>query len=212
MIRHHPSTETLLAYAAGTLRAGHALVVTAHLQGCSDCQRSVAKLEALGGTLLEDLPPDTLPPDAFARTLAALENTPARAKPIAEPAYLPSNTLMPQALSATRIGRWLWVGRGVHYSRVYLPWAPKERVMLIKVAANRPVIAHSHGGREFTQILQGSYHDEAGSYQCGDMTEEDHQTTHQPRAGEQGCLCLAALEDGLRLPWLKNLTKRSAAR
>lgn len=216
MIRHHPSTETLLAYAAGTLRAGHALVVSAHLQGCIECQHASARLEAIGGALLEDLPPDTLPADAFTQALAALEHkadesNPRHAPPLPAPKRFPTNFPMPQALHGTRVGRWIWVGRGVYYSRLHLPWAPQEHVMLIRVAANRPVISHSHGGREFTQILQGSYHDETGYYQQGDMAEETHETKHQPCAGEQGCLSLAALENGLRLPWLKGLINRSAA-
>lgn len=211
MIHHHPSTETLLAYAAGTLRAGHALVVSAHLEECATCQQTTARLAALGGVLLDALPPDNLPADAFTRALAALEDINVPAAPPRGPARFPAHLPLPQALYGTRLGRWLWVGRGVYYSRVHLPWAPKEHVMLIRVAANHPVIAHSHGGREFTQILQGSYRDETGSYQQGDMAEENQETRHQPRAGEQGCLCLAALEDGVRLPWFKILAKRSAA-
>lgn len=211
MIRHHPSTETLLAYAAGTLRAGHALVVSAHLQGCTTCQHTTAALETLGGAVLDALPPDNLLPDAFTRALGALDDTPEYVGPPSAPARFPANIHLPRALSGTRIGRWLWVGRGVRYSRVHLPWAPREHVMLIRVAANRPVITHSHGGREFTQILQGSYRDETGYYQQGDMAEEDNETKHQPRAGAEGCLCLAALEDGLRLSWFKALTTRSAA-
>lgn len=211
MTHHHPSTETLLAYAAGTLRAGHALVVCAHLQECLACQQSTARLASLGGALLDSLPPDNLPADAFARTLAALEDKPAPPKHQCPPARFPAHIPLPQALYGTRLGRWLWVGRGVYYSRVHLPWASQEHVMLIRVAANRPVLAHSHGGREFTQILQGSYSDETGVYQQGDMAEENQETRHQPRAGEQGCLCLAALEDGLRLPWFSALARRSVA-
>lgn len=211
MICHHPSAETLLAYAAGTLRAGHALVVSAHFQGCTACQHATAEFEAIGGAVLDSLPPENLLPNAFTQALTALESTPKYIAPPSGPVRFPSNTPIPKALYGTRIGRWLWVGRGVYYSRVHVPWAPAEHVMLIRVSANRPVITHSHGGREFTQILQGSYRDETGYYQKGDMAEEDHETKHQPRAGDEGCLCLAALEDGLRLPWFKSLTKRSAA-
>ncbi len=82
--------------------------------------------------------------------------------------------------------------------------------MLLRVAANRRVLSHSHGGAEFTQILHGSFQDETGQYAAGDLAEEDEHTNHQPHAGPQGCLCLASLEGGLRLPWLNRLTRRFA--
>ena len=215
MIHHHPSTQTLLAHAAGTLRPGHKLVVDTHLHVCSTCQQTKWRLESLGGVLLEDLPPDSLAPDAFARALAALDETSAPPCPsVSSAGHQPgwsSAEKLPRTLWGTEIGRWLWIGPGIRYSRVRLPWAPKENVMLLRVAANRPVIAHSHGGLELTQILRGSYIDATGHYQVGDMAEEDNESNHQPRAGTQGCLCVAALEGGLRLPWLSRLIGRSAA-
>ena len=113
-------------------------------------------------------------------------------------------------MRGVELGRWLWVGPGVRYSRVFLPWAPRENVMLLRVAANQRVISHSHGGEEFTQVLQGGFTDSTGHYAAGDMAEADGDLVHQPWAGAEGCLCLAALEGGLRLPWLRRFTRRTA--
>ncbi len=201
MIQHHPAPETLLAYSAGTLPAGRALVVMAHLQGCPHCQAEAATLDALGGALLETLTPEPLAPDAFARTLAQLD-TPAPPAPRRQtPLPQPFGLTLPAALHGTRIGRWLWLGRGLRYSRVRLPWAPEANVMLLRVAPNRRVITHSHGGAEFTQVLHGGFYDATGHYEAGDLAEADEHLSHQPCAGPQGCICLAALEGGLRLPW-----------
>ncbi|GAN79133.1 ChrR family anti-sigma-E factor [Acidocella aminolytica] len=214
MIRHHPSAETLLAHAAGQLPAGHALVVAAHAQGCPHCRAELARLEALGGELLDSLTPEGMALDAFTATLARLDEPPhprrVPAKPRQANLRLPHGISLPSVLAGAEISRWLWVGPGVRYSRVRLPWAPNDNVMLLSVAANRRVIAHSHGGSEFTQVLQGSFSDETGHYGAGDMAEEDNDTNHQPRANDDGCLCLAALEGGLRLPWLTRLTRRFA--
>jgi putative transcriptional regulator len=208
MIKHHPTPETLLAHAAGTLPAGHALVVAAHVQGCAACQVELARLEALGGALLEELAPEALAPEAFAETLARLDS-PApitvRQMPRQADLALPEGLRLPAALRGAEIGRWLWVGRGVRYSRVRLPWAPGGNVMLMRIAPNRRVLAHSHGGAEFTQVLHGTFTDATGQYGPGDMAEADSDLAHQPRADGDGCICLAALEGGMRLPWLSRL-------
>ncbi|EKM98480.1 ChrR family anti-sigma-E factor [Acidocella sp. MX-AZ02] len=211
MILHHPSPETLLAYAAGSLPAGQSLVVAAHAEGCPHCRAEIARLEALGGEMLEDMPPESLALDAFTDTLARLDQPAPRSPALPRQAdlRLPAGTL-PRILASAEISRWLWVAPGVRYSRVRLPWAPKDNVMLLRVAANKRVLAHSHGGAEFTQVLHGDFHDETDRYAAGDLIEEDEHTNHQPHAGDQGCLCLASLDGGLRLPWLTRLIRRSA--
>jgi len=55
-INHHPSDETLMRMAAGSLSAGPALVVSVHLEGCAACRDRVCLFEAVGGTMLESMP------------------------------------------------------------------------------------------------------------------------------------------------------------
>ena len=202
-IHHHPSEEILLHHAAGTLGAGLSLVIDAHLHACPLCRSRVAAFEALGGALLESLPPAMLAPAAFADVLARLEELPAAAPAPLPPRQagpaLPEGLRLPPVLAGCGIGRWLWAGPGVRYSRVSLPWAPEANVMLMRVAANRQVIRHSHAETELTQVLYGSYSDATGQYGPGDMAEADDTLLHQPRAEAEGCICLAALEGGLRL-------------
>ncbi len=110
MTDHHPSPETLLAYAAGTLPWPHAIVVAAHLRHCPDCRALSAQLNAVGGALMEELPPASLDPDALDRTLARLD----------EPAP-PTRTLTP-TLAGLATKRWQWVGPGVWL----MPLAPRD--------------------------------------------------------------------------------------
>lgn len=207
MIRHHPAAETLLAHAAGTLAPGHALVVAAHVQGCAHCRAEQARLEATGGALLDSLAPEPLAVDAFAAVLARLGEMapPPPAPPRQAELHLPQSLRLPAVLRGTAIGRWLWIGPGVRYSRVRLPWAPQENVMLLRVAGGRRVLRHSHGGAELTQVLWGGFSDHTGHYGPGDIGETDETVEHQPVADPEGCLCLASLEGGLRLPWLTRL-------
>ena len=55
---HHPSEARLLDYASGALPEPMALLIATHLALCPACRRTVAELEAVGGALLEALPPE----------------------------------------------------------------------------------------------------------------------------------------------------------
>lgn len=215
MTLHHPAPETLLAHAAGTLAPGHALVLAAHIEGCARCQAALSRLEAAGGALLEQVAPEPLAAEAFAAVLARLDE-PAPPPPPAPPRqaelHLPQGLRLPGPLRGAAIGRWLWIGPGIRYSRVRLPWAPWENVMLLRVAGGRRVPRHSHGGVELTQVLWGGFSDHTGHYGAGDIGETDETVEHQPIADPEGCLCLASLEGGLRLPWLTRLLGGKALR
>jgi len=54
---HHPSDERLLEYASGAAPEPIALLVATHLALCPACRHVTAELEAVGGALLETLPP-----------------------------------------------------------------------------------------------------------------------------------------------------------
>jgi putative transcriptional regulator len=212
-ITHHLNEETLLSLAAGTLGDGLALVAQVHLQFCPHCRARLAAMEALGGAVLDAMPGDSLAPAAFTEVLARLEDAPATAPAPAPPRQaelgLPPGMALPPALGNCEIGGWQWFGPGIRYSRVVLPWAPAANVMFLRVAANRMVFRHTHGASELTQVLHGGYRDCTGQYGPGDMAEGDETLLHQPRADAQGCICLAALEGGLRLDgWLGRLQRR----
>ena len=54
MVNHHPDTNTLLEFAASSLPAAQSVVVSTHLQFCSECRQRLAQLEGLGATMFED--------------------------------------------------------------------------------------------------------------------------------------------------------------
>jgi putative transcriptional regulator len=203
-ITHHPADDTLLRFAAGTLSAGLALLAAAHVAGCAQCRGRMVAFEAVGGALLDSQAPAALAPTAFADVLARLDDeAPAPPAPPRAKRHLPPDMLLPPMLGLCDIGHWLWLGRGVRYSRLRLPWAPEANVMLVRVAANRPLFSHTHTAHELTLILRGGYSDGTGQYATGDMAEGDGDLRHQPRADAEGCICLLALEGRLLLDgWL----------
>jgi putative transcriptional regulator len=203
VISHHPSDLTLARFAGGTLGAGPELVVATHLSGCPQCRGRLRSFEAVGGAMLDEAAPVRLSPDAFARALERLDDT----GPRAEPQSRVLHPDLPPPLNAYEIGPWRLVGPGVRWRRLTLPESPDANVIMLRVAAGRPVPHHGHSGTEYTQVLTGSFSDALGQYRAGDCIEMDEEVSHQPVVDRDGaCICLAAVEGRLRLSgWIGRL-------
>jgi putative transcriptional regulator len=197
MIRHHPSDATLVAWAAGTLPDPHARVVAAHTALCSDCARTLGESEALGGALLETLPPEALASDALARTLARLDRPSRRVEPAS----------VPVTLAGLARGRWRWSGPGIAMMPLIRRDRSDSRLDLIRVAPGTALLEHGHGGFETTCVLQGAFDDGVGQFHTGDFAEVETGFDHCPRAlpGDD-CICLIATTGHLRAHgWLGRL-------
>ena len=198
-IFHHPSDETLAAYAGGTLDIARRLVVASHLERCAACRTFVRGAEQVAGAMMEDMPPAEMSPGALARTLARLDaaavrGAPARARESGE---------LPACLRGFDLGAWRWVGPGVQMRSILLPSSDKTRLFLLKGAPGTRLPQHTHSDTELTSILAGSYHHEGGDFVAGDFEEADASTEHRPVVGDdQACLCLVALDGRLKLSGL----------
>lgn len=201
-VSHHATEETLLRYAAGTLGAGPAIVVAAHLARCAACRAKVGQYEAVGGALLDAAEPAQLANSALSKLMARIdadgEVEAARDSGGAKPAEI-GGVRLPDALNGCDIGRWRWIGPGMHMSRVGVPHAPDANLILLKVGPGRALPDHGHSGAEFTYIVSGSYTDRLGQFAPGDLADLDEHTEHQPIVDADGdCICLAALEGKMR--------------
>jgi putative transcriptional regulator len=209
-IAHHPSDETLLRLAAGTLGAGPALVVAVHLEGPPPCRERLAGLEAVGGAILHEMPPAPLSADLFGRTMERLEGMPPTPVQDRVPKRQPALGIdLPRAMRRCDVGPWRWLGPGFKWSKVGIAGDPEAKVMLLKGRAGLHLPAHGHTGLEFMQVLSGSLSDERGQYFPGDLDEADDQVDHRPVVGQDSdCVCLAALEGDTRLHgWLGRLLR-----
>jgi putative transcriptional regulator len=201
-IRHHPSDETLAAYAGGTLVIARRLVVASHLEHCSMCCTFLRGAEEIAGVMLEDLSPAELSPDALARTLARLEAGHEAGAP-GEFGQAQGKPGLPACLRGYDLGAWRWVGPGIHMRSIQLPRASKTRLFLLKGAPGTRLPQHSHSGTELTSILAGSYHHETGDFFAGDFEEAGENVEHRPIVGVgQQCICLVALDGRLKLSGL----------
>lgn len=204
-IRHHLSDDLLVSYAAGSLAEGWSLAVATHLALCPACRKRLAVAEGIGGELLEaaDAPSSEADSswEAVRRRIAQSTPTPNEA-PRAAPAARRDHGL-PEPLRSYLGGdvetlRWRSLGRGA--SQIRIQTADTEtQVRLLRIPAGKPVPEHSHGGRELTLVLSGSFADDKGLFARGDIEDADASLTHQPIAtpGED-CICLAVTDAPLR--------------
>lgn len=187
--RHHPSPDVLAAYAAGALEPGFGLVVGAHVEVCAACRANVLTYEAASGAALKDLPQTDVAPDALARVMAKLDQTPTRAPESDARPLLQRLPLKPRK----------WITPGVWVAAVDTPHAPNNRVYLLSVKPGMPTARHEHSGAEFCTVLTGAYTDELGTFSAGDFAAADDDVNHKPVAqGAGDCVCLFATEGRLK--------------
>ena len=71
----------------------------------------------------------------------------------------------------------------------------KDELKLIKMDPGVSVPLHSHGGKEYILVLEGSFCDEYGEYSKGDIQINDQKIKHTPIASKyEGCVCLSITE------------------
>ena len=198
MNRHHPSDDTLIAEAAGTLQPLHARVLGVHLSACPLCRDKVLEFEEIGGCLLTALPTATLRPDALAQALAQLDTL--TFEPAAPPASAPS-------VATLATGRWWWLGRGVRLMPLVRRDQTGTRLDLIRAVPGMALPGHAHSGPEMVCVLQGSFVDQTGHYAVHDIAESDADLRHTPIAAPgPDCICLIATTGRVRAnTWLTQL-------
>ncbi len=203
-IDHHPGDDLLLSLAAGELAAGPSLLVSAHLEACTHCRAQLHTLQALGGALLDEIEPVAPATDAWARTLARIDQA-AAVRPAAQPAAapprpaLPPGVAWPRSLARCTVSRWHWMGPGMRFARVTAPYDPGAALFLLRIGPGRYLPRHTHAGLELTQVLHGVFDDGRGSFAAGDFDAADAEVHHQPVVGRDGeCICLAHVGGALR--------------
>ncbi len=193
-VRHHVPDAMLAAYASGSLGYPFALVVASHVSLCDECRSRLGAHELAGGLVLEALDGAPVTDAARRRTLSALD---ADAGPVAPPRAV---GIFPAPLATVLGGtppRWRSLGLG---TRQAIVWRGEEgSVRLLSIPGGQAVPDHGHRGLELTLVLAGSFSDEGGRYDAGDLEVADEALVHIPTAGAGApCICLAATDAPLR--------------
>jgi putative transcriptional regulator len=189
MIRHHPSAEILADYARGALAGGPALVVACHVSGCTVCRSEAGLWESAGGAMLEVADPVALNEGALAKALARLhvEDVPAMPR---RPGFM-HRYGVPVPLGRHRIGTRRWVTPNIWFA----PVDSLDLTYLVFARRNTKLSRHTHGGHEFTHVLDGAFADSTGRFDIGDFAQTDETVEHAPKATAEGaCLCLISSE------------------
>jgi len=202
MTTHIPNDEVLLDYAAGTLAEAPSLMVASHLALCPESRSRVHAMEAVGGTMLEEVTPSELAPGSLDALLGRLdEPEPAMSQPVKTTVTSP---VLPQPLRdylGCDLDGIQWKRRGMGVSTAELP-TPAEggQSFLLKVDAGRAMPQHTHEGEEWVMVLKGAFDDETGHYARGDIAVSDSTVDHQPVAAMgEDCVCLVYTEGPVKL-------------
>lgn len=201
-ISHHPDDSTLLSYAAGAVTEGFSIILAAHLELCTRCRVRMAEAENVGGNLLDKLPAEELGKDCLDRVWARIDAGSALFTPTEPPVSATSSLplvltqFLPEGLSQVP---WSSLAPGIRQHEFKGVGNAQGTLRLFHIAPGTTIPRHTHGGSELTLVISGSFTDEVGRFQSGDLADLDDSIYHQPIAdANQPCICLIATDERLR--------------
>lgn len=205
MTHHHPDSQWLIEYAAGTLSESQALCVTTHLSYCEYCSNEIGRLNDIGATVFENQPASApVDPALFGNIMSRINDTPVqtvdqqmlrRAHAVAKSRIenIPSaiDKLIPGGMNALS-----WKKMGKHIRIANLERLDEQRdVSLHKLLPGGTVAEHDHKGQEITVVLSGSFSDQDGVYRAGDFIVRQPGETHRPMVtDDEECICLSVCD------------------
>jgi putative transcriptional regulator len=204
---HHPSDETLAAFASGTLDAGRAVVVATHVSLCRHCRTVMRTFEHVGGVLLDAAAPSAMSAGARESVLAQLSRAalPQDPRPATRAPSLQreAGEDLPAVLRHYGLGRWRRVGGGLWTRPVHVSADGDVRVFLLKGGPGTRLLQHRHTGTEWTCVLHGAYRDERRRYGPGDFDEVDETVEHYQVVEAGGpCVAVVAMQGDIKLQGL----------
>lgn len=199
-INHHADDSTLLSYAAAALPESFSLVLAAHLEQCERCRQRLQEAEDVGAALLDSEDATPVADNSIDRVWAAIESGEPGPAPEPRPAAtgLPSvlGRYLPEGLGSIR---WRTVAPGIRQFVLKDVESGHGTARLLSIAPGTTIPHHTHGGSELTLILKGSFADEIGRFNAGDLADLDDSVHHQPVADTaEPCICLIATDERLR--------------
>ena len=90
--------------------------------------------------------------------------------------------------------KWKSIYKG--FREFKLPFKDNDTLKLIQMDPGTSVPLHSHNGKEYILVIDGSFSDEYGEYKKGDMQINDQNIKHHPTAcNKNGCVCISITEN-----------------
>lgn len=214
----------LIDYAAGTLCTPLSCVVAAHLTLSPESRAHVEEIEKIGGSLLEEFcEPVPMTHNCLEHVLAKLTprcNNKKNNKDISsEETHKIGGVDVPASLLKLidcpfKKRQWKKISDGIEIYPLQKNWY--MNFVLMRFAPSAHAKTHTHKGIEITLVLDGSFSDESGDYQRGEMIVMDENSQHTPTANANtGCICLSARSNPYRklktlACWAQNFKKEIA--
>ncbi|MCI2395409.1 ChrR family anti-sigma-E factor [Aliiroseovarius sediminis] len=193
-ITHHIPDAMLAAYSAGSLPHHFAVAVASHVSLCPTCRVTLEAHQSVGGALLDATDGVAVSDGMKADLLAQLD------APAPNIAQYTRQGIYPRPVVEALKGqepKWKTLGMGVRQS--ILSESKQGSVRLLYIPGGQAVPDHGHNGIEMTLVLQGSFSDETGQFDVGDIEIANEDLDHTPIADEgEPCICLAATDAPLR--------------
>ena len=215
VLNHHPTTDMLIEFSAGTLETATAICVSAHLHYCKCCRDEVARLNEVGSKLMSTSTPVSVDEGLFDKVMSKIDQTPPKTAPEPSPESVFND--FPAHVNklinnAKKTPVWKRLSKSMEEAKLQTGQS-KFEVALHKICAGGVTPKHNHRGLEYTVVLKGSFSDEKSVYTVGDFIKRRPGDVHQPMGAKNGeCICLSAQEAPIRLtsllgfflnPWLK---------
>lgn len=202
---HHPSTDMLLEFSAGTLDTAASICVSAHLHFCPKCRTELQNLNVIGAQLMSETQSDELAQadEALLESVMAKLDTTTSEESVQSKASVSDSGFplcVDKLITATQKAPvWKRLSKSVNIARLFTG-QNKYEVALHQICAGGKTPKHDHNGTEYTVVLQGCFSDERSVYKEGDFIVRKPGDVHQPMGANNGdCICLSALEAPIKL-------------
>lgn len=178
----------MMQYAAGTLTPAHDVMIQSHLCLRPEQKHVISYYETLGGALMSQLGEEAMTANALDHVLSRLnqDEDPSPTSPANNSCPIYPQVLVDYCGWNAQSTPWKTLLPGV-----FSATPEKQKAQLLKVTPGTAMPEHDHSDIEYTLLLDGSYSDESGQYNRGDLVIMDNHMEHKPIADhEQGCICL----------------------
>lgn len=204
MISFHPKFAELQRFSAGNCESAMALMISAHIDMCPQCQQDCIDIQAELADELLVLPSSAEQLDSqYMAMMSNITDLPV-AKAIVPKASNTSIELdgkffeIPRTLRrhVKNTGNWSRLVGKLWQAPVDLGDIGKANFIYMEKGGRVP--EHTHKGTEMTLVIDGQYSDGIAEYDCGDFTVLNNQHNHLPHSeADDGCLVFTIVDKPL---------------
>jgi len=204
MISFHPQYSDLQAFSAGGCAPAMALMISAHVDMCPQCQHDCIDIQSELATEVFAQAAATVPLDSqYLAMMSDITDLPV-SKTSATEVNGTSIELDGKYFELPRVLR-RYVKNTGNWSRLVgkLWQAPVDlgdigKANFIYMEKGGRVPEHTHKGTEMTLVIDGQYSDGIAEYDCGDFTIMNNRHKHLPHSeADEGCLVFTIVDQPL---------------